>query len=311
MTKFRLVKITFWIVGLLSNTLLNAEGIEKYFKPAGNKSSGHGMRNIDFIYVINLDVRPEKYQNTMDALKPYGIFPYRFSAVNGWKLSFEALDNLGVMYQPGTPEGPIASVFRHVDGQEYPSFEVMKEPGIAYYCHSMSRGAIGCILSHLSVLQDAYDSGYRTIWIMEDDIRVASDPRELSSLIQVLDGLAPDWDVLFTDPETKGSDGNRVYCGGIRPRPNFPYQSLAYYVNRTYLNGDIVKMGLRFGSYSMIIRRSGIKKILDYFKTYKLFFPYDMDNFFPPDIKLFASTRDIVTTIAGGISDNGNPTYEK
>jgi len=305
-------QLVFYLMfALLSNIDILADGIEKYFHPAENKSDEHGMPGIDFIYMINLDERPEKYERSMDALKPYGIFPYRFSAVNGWKLSFEALDNLGAMYEPGTPEGPIASVYRHVNDKEYMSFEIMKEPGISYYCHSLSRGAIGCLLSHLSVLQDAYDSGYNTIWIMEDDIRVVSDPCELSTLINVLDSLAPDWDVFFTDPETKNGDGNHVHCGGIRPRPNFPYQPLAYYANRNYLHPDIVKMGLRFGAYSMILRRSGIKKLLDYFKTYKLFFPYDMEYYFPPDIKLFSCTRDIVTTIAGGISDNGNPTYEK
>lgn len=295
---------------VLSILRLHAEEIDKYFKPAVDKPCTHQMRNIDFIYVINLDERPEKYERTMEVLKPYGICPFRFSAVNGWQLSFEALDDLGVKYQPGSPPGPIASVFRHVGDKEYPSFEIMQEEGIAYYCHSMSRGAIGCILSHLSVLQDAYNSGYNTIWVMEDDVRIISDPHEISTLIDTLDRLAHDWDVFFTDNETKGSDGNRVICGGIRPRPNFPYQSLAHYVNRTYVTEDIVKLGLRFGSYSMIIRRSGIKKLLDYFKTYKLFFPYDMDYFFPPDIKRYACTRDIVTTIAGGISDNGNPTYK-
>lgn len=293
------------------NASITGKGIEKYFKPAGNKTDGHGMAGIDFIYMINLDQRPEKYEHTLNELKPYGIIPYRFSAVNGWKLSFEAIDNLGVMYQPGTPEGPIGSVFRHVDGKEYMSFEIMKEPGVAYYCHSMSRGAIGCILSHLSILQDAYDSGFNTIWIMEDDIRIVSDPRELTSLIGILDNIDSDWDIFFTDPESKNGDGSRVYCGGIRPRPNFAYQPLDHYLTRTYVHADIVKMGLRFGSYSMIVRRSGIKKLLDYFKTYKLFFPYDMEYFFPPGIKLYACTRDIVTTIAGGISDNGNPTYEK
>lgn len=285
--------------------------IEHYFRSAENKCRDHKMAGIDFIYVINLDERPEKYEKTVSALKPYEIFPYRFSAVNGWKLSFEALDDLGVNYIPGTPHGPIASVFRHVDGKEVMSFEIMREEGVAYYCHSLSRGAIGCILSHLSVLQDAYDSGYQTIWVMEDDIRVVSDPHEISSLISTLDTLVPNWDVFFSDPETKGSDGKPVYCGGIRPRPNFPYQSLEYYRQRQAVNGDIVKLGLRFGAYSMIVRRSGMKKILDHFKTYKLYFPYDIEYIFPTDIKLYSCTRDIVTTTAGGISDNGNPNYEK
>ena len=219
-------------------------------------------------------------ERSLQTLLPYGS-SFRFSAVNGWKLSFEAIDALGVRYQAGSPAGPIASVFRHVDGKEIPSFEVMQEEGVTYYCHSMSRGAIGCILSHLSVLQDAYDSGYQTIWVMEDDIRVASNPLEIFSLIRTLDSLAPNWDVLFTDDETKGSDGNRVYCGGIRPRPNFSYRSLSDYYQRFYINADMVKLGLRFGSYSMIVRRSGMKKLLDHYKKYKIFFPYDMEYFFP------------------------------
>jgi GR25 family glycosyltransferase involved in LPS biosynthesis len=283
--------------------------IEDYFREAKWKLGMHSMPGIDFIYMINLDERPEKYEQTMRTLRPYSIYPYRFSAVNGWRLSFQAIDNLGVRYMPGSPHGPIASVFRHVDGKEIPSFEIMNDERVTYYCHSLSRGAIGCLLSHLSVLQDAFTSEYETIWVMEDDIRVVSDPHEISHLIQVLDSLAPDWDVFFTDNETKGSDGNPVYCGGLRPRPGFQLQSLEYYRNRVSIHADIYKLGLRFGAYSMIIRRSGVKKILDFFKTYKLFFPYDIDYCFVPDLQRYSCTRDIVTTTAGGISDNGTPNY--
>lgn len=31
------------------------------------------------------------------------------------------------------------------------------------------------MLSHLSVLKDALDSGYETIWVMEDDIHIIQD----------------------------------------------------------------------------------------------------------------------------------------
>ena len=201
-------ELVVWIfIALVSRAGMLWSGIEAYFKPADNNKAIHSMKNIDFIYMINLDERLEKYEKSLQALLTYDIHPFRFSAVNGWKLSFEAINALGVNYQPGSPAGPIASVFRHIDGKEIPSFEVMQEEGVTYYCHSMSRGAIGCILSHLSVLQDAYDSGYQTIWVMEDDIKIVSDPHEISSLISTLDLLAPNWDVLFTDSETKGSDG--------------------------------------------------------------------------------------------------------
>src|SRR5580658_5487949 len=135
-------------------------GIEKYFKKAENKTAVSNIGNIDFIYMINLDKRPERYERTMEALKPYGINPYRFSAVNGWELDFRALDELGIIFESGMSPGPLASVYRHAEGKEYLSNEVMKEIGVCYYSHGLPRGSIGCILSHLSVLQDAYDSDY-------------------------------------------------------------------------------------------------------------------------------------------------------
>lgn len=283
--------------------------IEKYFKKATNKGDHHSMPNIDFIYMINLDPRPERYERTMRTLQPYGITPYRFSAVNGWKLPNEAIDELGIIYAPWMPHGPICSVYRHVDGKEHMSFEIMKEDGVCYYSHSLSRGAMGCLLSHLSILQDAYDSGYETVWIMEDDIRVVSDPHEISSLVNTLNQLAPEWDVFFTDNEVKGVGGVPVPCAVIRPRPLVQLQPLDYYLRRSPLVNGIVKIGMRFGSASMVVRRSGMKKLLDYFKTYKVYFPYDIDYFFVPGINFYAMTRDVVTNIAGGESDNGQPTY--
>ena len=246
----------------------------------------------------------------MDALSPYGINPYRFSAVNGWELTFDAIDDLGIKYRPGMLNS-IASVFRHEDGKEYMSFEVMKDEAVTYYCHSLSRGAIGCFLSHLSILQDAYDSGYNTIWIIEDDIRVVENPLVLSSLIAKLDSLVgADWDVLFTDNEIKGADGRPVPCSVIRPRPNFQVKPLEYYSMRHKVDEDMTKIGMRFGSHSMIVRRSGMKKILDYAKAYKIYFPYDIEYFLAPEIKLYQCNRDIVGNIAGGLSDNGQPGYE-
>ncbi len=295
------------ILTLLCFANLDA-GIETYFKKAENKSDMHKMAGIDFIYMINLDPRPEKYERTMNALRPYGINPYRFSAVNGWHLPFEAIDEVGIVFQPGMTPGPLCSVYRHVNGKEYQSFEIMKELGVAYYAHSLSRGGIGCTLSHLSILQDAYDSGYNTVWIIEDDIRVVSNPHELSFLMTVLDNFEPDWDVFFTDNEIKGGTGP-VPCTVIRPRPLVELQPLEYYLQRKHVQGDIIKIGMRFGSASMIIRRSGMKKILDHYKANKIYFPYDIEYFLVPGINLYALNRDIVTNIAGGESDNGAPAY--
>jgi GR25 family glycosyltransferase involved in LPS biosynthesis len=299
------------LAALLSTATCLHAGIETYFKKAENKTGMQSIPNIDFIYMINLDQRPEKYERTMSVLKPFGIAPYRFSAVNGWKLPFDAIDHLGIVFQPWMEPGPICSVYRHVEGKEFISFEVMKEVGVAYYSHSLSRGALGCLLSHLSVIQDAYDSGYQVIWVIEDDIKIAGDPRELTFLISTLNNMAPDWDVFFTDNEIKGANGQPIPCTVTRPRPLLDLQPLNYYLQRSRIHPDITKIGMRFGSHSMVIKRSGMKKLLDFFKTYKIYFPYDIDYFFVPGINLYACNRDIVTNISGGDSDNARPAYEK
>jgi GR25 family glycosyltransferase involved in LPS biosynthesis len=286
-------------------------GIEQCFKPAKDKTNTNNMPQIDYIYMINLDKRPEKYQHTMDALAPYGIYPYRFSAVNGWELSFDDMDEAGIKFARGMENGPLASVYRHIEGKEIKSNEIMKEVGVTYYCHSLSRGAIGCYLSHLSVLQDAYDSGYKVIWVLEDDIRIVKDPRQLSYYVQALNKLAPKWDVLFTDNEFKDSNNKPVPCAAIRPRPNLRLKPLAEYLKRTPITSGITKIGMRFGSHSMIINRSGMKKILDYTKTYKIFYPYDIEYALIPTINLYMTNQDIVTNMAGWLSDNGAPAYEK
>jgi hypothetical protein len=49
-------------------------GISDYLKELNDKSGDHSMRNIDFIYTINLDKRPEKFSLCTQQLNPYGIF---------------------------------------------------------------------------------------------------------------------------------------------------------------------------------------------------------------------------------------------
>jgi hypothetical protein len=184
-------------------------GVVDHLKPALNKAESHTMRNIDFIYTINLDKRPEKWQWTNQQLQPFGISPYRFSAVNGWELTLETINDLGVKFQQGMKGGFLGTSY--LDETFEPIHGMIGNEGQTYFCHCMSRGAIGCALSHLSIIKDALDSGYNTIWIMEDDIEIARDPRLLSDAITKLDYLVGkgNWDILFTDRNTRDSSGKK------------------------------------------------------------------------------------------------------
>ncbi len=291
--------------------LLTADLVD-HLKKAPNKSAAYSMENIDFIYLINLDQRPEKLKASLDQLAPYGIYPYRFSAVNGWELSLEDLEDVGLIFTPEMTSGIMGTCYP-LDGNFEPSHEVIQVPGKSYFCHCMARGTVGIALSHLSILQDAYASGYETIWVMEDDIMVMKDPNLIPQMIEKLDSQVGkgNWDVLFTDRDIRDSNGNyyTTYWAGRRP-DYLGFSQENNYAQKDQISPDFIKVGARSGAHSMIIRRSGIEKLLRFFKAHQIFFPYDMEYILPRGIKLYTVVEDIVTNTPKAPSDNGSPNYK-
>lgn len=285
--------------------------LEDHLKKVDFSSTGYGMRNIDFICMINLDQRPEKWKISIDQLSPYGILPFRFPAVNGWELSLEAINDVGLKFSPEMGSGIMGTSYL-IGGDFQPCHAPIENYGQTYFCHCMSRGAIGIALSHISILQNAYDAGHETIWVMEDDVDIRADPRILSDLIDRLDHLVGKggWDILFTDRDIRDSHGNPKACYWAALRPDFvQFTKKNDYYTRSTISDDFQKIGARWGAHSMIIRRSGMKKLLQFFKAHQIFFPYDMDFILPPGIKLYTVLNDVVSNSPQAPSDNGGPNY--
>lgn len=299
-----------WLIVFLTILSSAFGGIEQFFKKAEGKTVVSSMRNIDYIYVINLDARPQKMKLCTDQLRPFGIFPYRFSAVNGWEdLNYEMLNQIGVKLESWMEQGMVGTIYLPDMQSEQTTVEEIDK---TYFCHDLRLGAIGIILSHLSVLQDAYDSGYETIWVMEDDIEIVENPQKLSYYIDQLDWVVGKggWDILFTDTDSKNPDGTPLPCTDYAWRPNFsPADPSSLFVRET-VGRMFVRTGMRYGAYSMVVRRSGMKKILDFVKEYHIYLPYDLDYIMPPDIHLFSMSLDVVSTIFDALSDNRSPGYK-
>lgn len=294
----------------LWSTTLGAR-LEDHLKKISDKGTGHAICNVDFIYLINLDERPEKFESCIRQLTPYGIAPYRFSAVNGWKLSLEVINDLGVKYAPGMKSDLLATCYPIEMGGK-PLHEIMHVPGRTYFHHGVRQGTIGIVLSHLSVLKDALEAGYKTIWVMEDDIEVVRNPRFISKKIRELDRLVGrnGWDLLFTDQDTiDNATGNYLPCDIYAPRPNFSPKHPERFAQKTEVGKGFRKVGARYGMYSVIIRRSGMKKIFRFIKKYRVFHPIDMDFILPSDIRLFTVTDDIVSTQRNALTDNNVPGF--
>lgn len=293
-----------WFVALLSD-------VSDHLKSAEGKSGLHEMKNIDFIYLINLDRRPEKFEMCTQQLTPYGIYPYRFSAINGWELPLEVINDLGLKYELWMPSDQWGTCYLPENNGK-PYDEPIQVPGRTYFFRTVTLGTIGCALSHLSVLRDAYDAGYQTIWVMEDDIEVIQNPHILSDLIDRLDNTVgkEKWDILFTDRDTKGQDGKYVPCYSYAPRPNFIPSNPTKFSEKVNINTEFRRIGARYGAYSMIIRRSGIKKLLDFITSHQIFLPYDMEYTLPSNLQLYTVLEDVVSTQPQALTDNRAPNYK-
>lgn len=298
-----------WLIWLLPFAFLEAS-LEDHLKTAA-RCDCHKMSNIDFIYMINLDQRPEKWRRSMDQLAPFGIYPYRFSAVNGWELSLEEINDVGLIFSLEMAPGILGTKYP-LEGDFEPVHESIDQIGETYFCHCMARGTIGIALSHISVLQDAFDAGYETIWVMEDDIDVIRDPGVLPELLDHLDALVgkENWDILFTDRDIRDAYGKYAPTYWAGKRPDFVYYAFANdFASRKEISPEFRTIGARSGAHSMIVRRSGMEKLLQYFKSHQIFFPYDMEYILPPGIKMFTVLDDVVSNTPNAPSDNGGPNY--
>lgn len=284
-------------------------GIVDVLKKAENKGPVHSISGVDYIYMINLDERPEKFCLASAELKRYGIIPYRFSAINGRKLSVDQINQCGVKFQPGMT--PLAATTFREEANGMPSNEWMVDYGRAYFRKGIRLGAIGCALSHLSVLKDALDSGYEVIWVLEDDIEVVEEPAIITDLMQELDRLvgSHNWDVLFTDVDYREAEGVYRKAYGAPKRPDLNCSSEYLYARRFTqdyrISDSLRRISARFGTHSMIIKRSGMKKLYRYAVRHGIFQGYDLENYLPSGIKRYAPTFDIVTNMLDSISDIG------
>ena len=219
-----------------------------------------GLRGVDCIYVINLGSRPEKWARVNALLKSSGLTPNRFSAVIGKNLSARIKTSLA-----------------------------------GHYPVRLTDGEYGCLLSHVSVIKDAYKRGYHRIWICEDDIDVIEDLKQLPQLLNRLTRIDPKWDVFYTDLETKNSDGLRIPSVDGDFRPDFNYPDKAIYLEKKIVGKELMSIKQRFGMYSYFLSRSGMKKVLDYFTHVPVWSAIDIDIHYVPDLKEYSPTKDYVS----------------
>jgi len=257
--------------------------ISNFFKPhSGDLLESKELKNIDCIYVLNLDERSEKWHYTNSILAKYGITYNRFSGITGWKFTDEEWAEIKKLY--------------------------------SNKCN-LQKGKVGCILSHLSIIQDAYDRGFENIWILQDDIDILRDPKLIDEYVDQLSEIDPKWDLLYTDLDMRQYENPekplKALCITGATRDNQKPHSESWYLQRYNINEDFQRIRLRYGFHSVILSRRSMEKILYYFKHVELQTCFDIDVDFVPEINQYGLRDPIIVNSSNWlISDSSKEMRE-
>jgi GR25 family glycosyltransferase involved in LPS biosynthesis len=275
-------------------------------KPFNPKTSKNSIDGIDAIVFINLDKRIEKKTAALNQFANYDIIPNRFPAINGWTLNQQDLDSSTQLYAHGMASGRWACILNANNGAKEHVYLNNSCLGKNVCSVFLTHGALGCFLSQLSLIKNAYDNNLQTIWILEDDFKIVKDPRIMSKMVSLLNQKigSSNWDILFTDLDTR--DAN-IYYGkndfihtltGLDLawlwRPDF-VPNVKKLSERTVIDENFIKIGSRMRNHSFIVNRVGMKKIIDFYSNHGIFSPIDHEIHTIPNINNYSLLYDIVT----------------
>lgn len=231
----------------------NSSLISNYLREIQLTEFHSGIKSIDCIYVINLDERYDRWERTQGICRDNGLFVNRVSAINGWKLSRRAIRELTAPYS------------------------------------QITKGGIGCLLSHLSILQHALKNDFTSIWIMEDDVTFLNNPHQIRPLLKELSEIDPEWDIFYTD---------------TRNHWNYIIKPIK---QKNYITDRLLRVGRRYGTHSIILSKKGMQKIFHYFLGKKFSTPIDIDIHSIPGIRKYSPSWHITSVMEYSISDTEVP----
>lgn len=230
-----------------------------FLEPIEILNAQSGLEGIDCIYVINLKERPEKWNSIKEELSKQHLTPNRVPAINGWNIPLEKRNEL-----------------------------------LCFPLRPLRGGEIGCLLSHVSIYQDALKRKSNAVWILEDDVQFKKSPNEISALLKKLTATDPNWDILYTDYSVSGS----------LPCNQNPYGH-TYQMLTEYVSDDLIRIHGRWGNHSMIFSQKGISKVFNhYYFNPIIWAPIDVDIHYVPGIREY-SVKESITKVSTTVSDTG------
>ena len=127
--------------------------------------------DVDQIYLVNLDRRPDRLRNMQEIFNELRIDYKRIRAIDGKiDVTEDYLDQMGI--------------------------RMMSDFSEPFHGRPLTHGEIGCFMSHYNIWQDVVQQKFREIIVFEDDVRFEPFFRQkLNSVRDELEHM--DWDLVF------------------------------------------------------------------------------------------------------------------
>ncbi|MED6253595.1 Procollagen galactosyltransferase 2 [Ataeniobius toweri] len=130
------------------------------------------LMNFDEIFLINLKRRLDRRTRMLKTMSSMGLRATLIDAVDGKALNTSQLQALGIEMLPG-----------------------YKDP---YSGRVLTRGEIGCFLSHHSIWKLVVERGLQKVLVLEDDVRFEPRfKRRLQAIMEDIDRAQLDWDLIY------------------------------------------------------------------------------------------------------------------
>ncbi|CAL1680358.1 unnamed protein product [Lasius platythorax] len=163
---------------------------------------------LDQIYMINLIRRPERRKRMHRLFDELGIRAEIINAVDGRTLNESSLKKLGVIPMP-----------------EY------SDP---YHKRPMTMGEIGCFLSHYIIWQKMLEDGYKSVMVLEDDVRFEPFFRQkVNYVLAELFDLGIEWDLVYMGRKRLVKSESPVEGSKFLLRAAYSYWTLGYILSES------------------------------------------------------------------------------
>ncbi|XP_056108269.1 procollagen galactosyltransferase 1 [Rhinichthys klamathensis goyatoka] len=126
----------------------------------------------DEVFIINLKRRDDRRERMLRALREQEIDCKIIAAVDGKAMNESEINAMGIHMLPGYSD--------------------------PYHGRPLTRGELGCFLSHYNIWKEIVDRGLKTSLVLEDDLRFEIFfKRRLQNLMSEVESKGLDWDLIY------------------------------------------------------------------------------------------------------------------